>query len=71
MTIAEILDQVKALDPEERKELAKLLIDMLDVGVAPARRRLSELRGLGKEIWEGVDPQEYVQQQRNEWDVNP
>jgi hypothetical protein len=32
MTIAEILDQAKALSPQERKELAKLLIDTLDAG---------------------------------------
>ena len=30
MTISAILEQVKALSPHERKELAKLLIDMLD-----------------------------------------
>ncbi len=30
MTVTEILEQAKALTPEERKELAKLLIDMLD-----------------------------------------
>lgn len=31
MTIAEILDQVKSLSIQERKELAKLLIDTLDI----------------------------------------
>ena len=31
MTIAEILDQAKELSPQERKELAKLLIDTLDM----------------------------------------
>jgi hypothetical protein len=30
MTLAEILEQAKALSPQERKELAKLLIDMMD-----------------------------------------
>lgn len=30
MTISTILEQVKALSPQERRELAKLLIDMLD-----------------------------------------
>jgi len=30
MTISAILEQVKALSPQERRELAKLLIDMLD-----------------------------------------
>jgi hypothetical protein len=32
MTITEILNQAKALTPQERKELAKLLIDTLDTG---------------------------------------
>ena len=36
MTVAEILEQVKALSPEERKELAKSLIDMLDVPTVEA-----------------------------------
>ena len=31
MTISAILEQVKTLSPQERKELAKLLIDMMDV----------------------------------------
>lgn len=31
MTISTILEQVKTLSPQERKELAKLLIDMMDV----------------------------------------
>ena len=26
-----------------------------------------ELRGLGKEIWEGIDAQEYVRQERASW----
>ena len=30
MSIEEILEQARALAPHERKELAKLLIDMLD-----------------------------------------
>jgi hypothetical protein len=28
------------------------------------RRRITELRGLGKEIWQGVDAQEYVDAER-------
>ncbi|MEQ8676079.1 MAG: hypothetical protein RLP44_31835 [Aggregatilineales bacterium] len=31
MTVSEILEQAKALSPQERKELAQLLIDMIDV----------------------------------------
>jgi hypothetical protein len=73
MTIAEILQQAKQLSVQERKELVKLLVDSLDVPEAVPRqqRRLSELRGLGKEIWKGIDAQEYVNQLRNEWDGRP
>jgi hypothetical protein len=73
MTIAEILQQAKTLSGQERKELVKLLVDSLEVseGVPRQQRRLSELRGLGKEIWKGIDAQEYVDQLRSEWDERP
>ena len=73
MTIAEILQQAKTLSGQERKELVKSLVDSLEVSeAAPCQqRRLSELRGLGKEIWEGIDAQEHVNQLRSEWDERP
>ena len=73
MTIAEILLQAKTLSVQERKELVKLLVDSLDVTEAVPRqqRHLSELRGLGKEIWKSIDVQEYVNQLRSEWDERP
>jgi hypothetical protein len=36
--------------------------------VPPQRRSLTELIGLGSEIWKGVDAQEYVNELRREWD---
>jgi hypothetical protein len=73
MTMAEILHQTKTLSMQERKELIKLLIDTLDVSDTALRqqRRISELRGLGKEIWQGIDAQEYVNRLRNEWNERP
>jgi hypothetical protein len=71
MSIQEMIEQAKALSPQERKELAKSLIDMMDAGTAHPQRRLSELRGLGKEIWAGIDAQDYVNQLRDEWDQRP
>ena len=73
MTIAEILQQPKNLSVQERKDLVKLLVDSLGVPEALPRqqRRLSELRGLGKEIWQGIDAQEYGNQLRREWDERP
>ena len=73
MTITEIVHQAKTLSMQERKELIKLLVDSVDVPevAAPQHRHLSELCGLGKEIWEGIDAQEYVNQLRSEWDKRP
>jgi hypothetical protein len=73
MTSAEILQWAKTLSVQERKELVRLLVDSLDVPeeVPCQQRRLSELRGLGKEIWEDIDAQEYVNQLRSEWDERP
>ncbi|MFN8530171.1 MAG: hypothetical protein U0670_16350 [Anaerolineae bacterium] len=70
LSINEILQQAKTLSKQERSELAKLLIDTLaDEGsTPPSARHLSELYGLGKEIWGDVDAQDYVNQQRDEWD---
>lgn len=35
------------------------------------KHNIEELRGLGKEIWEGVDAQEYVDSLRQEWESPP
>ncbi len=32
------------------------------------KRSITELRGLGKEIWKGIDPDEYVAKERDSWD---
>jgi hypothetical protein len=73
MTVAELLEQAKSLSAQERKELLKLLVDSLDIGEKTSHRQrsLTELRGLGKEIWAGIDAQEYVNQLRGEWDDRP
>ncbi|MGA7937162.1 MAG: hypothetical protein WCA35_26665 [Kovacikia sp.] len=31
------------------------------------KRSIMELEGLGKEIWQGIDAQEYVNQERDSW----
>ena len=31
------------------------------------KRSILELRGLGKEVWRGIDAQEYVNQERDSW----
>lgn len=74
MTVLEVLEKAKALTTNERKELVKLLIDTLDVepmSQSPAKHSILELAGLGADIWQGIDAQEYVDQLRSEWDHRP
>jgi hypothetical protein len=66
---------IKGLSPEHRRQL--LAIIMRDLTRVPdkssegKRRSLMELEGLGAELWEGVDAQEYVNEIRAEWDDRP
>ncbi len=68
MSVTRVLQQAKALSPSERKELLRLLQEIVavDNGKKP-KRSLRELRGLGKEIWQGIDAQEYIDEMRAEW----
>ena len=63
---------VRSLPIQERLELLALVAQgLLDLD-SPASERpkhsIMELHGLGKEIWQGIDAQEYVNRLRDEWD---
>ena len=67
MTITEILEQAKLLSAEERRELATLLFNLPD-NIDQHPKHLSDLRGVGKDLWVGIDAQDYVNRIRDEWD---
>ncbi len=53
----------------ERRSVAQQVTKMLEEAlVEPPPRSLAELRGLGKEVWEGVDPAAHVAAERRTWD---
>lgn len=61
----------RAADELSREELLRLseALTIQAVHKSPSKpRSIMELRGLGKEIWEGIDPDEYVAQERDSWD---
>jgi len=66
---------IKPLPPDEQLKLLAKMAEELSNGkekIEPAEKRsLLELEGLGAEIWEGVDAQEYVNELRNEWEHRP
>lgn len=53
----------------QRRSVAQEVIQILSEAVE-SHEPLSilELQGLGKEIWAGVDPAEYVRAERRSWD---
>jgi hypothetical protein len=66
-----ILAQALRLDKSAQKNLIADLTAHLnrkpEAQPAAPKRSIMELQGLGKEIWQGMDAQEYVNQERAEW----
>jgi len=66
--------QIKSLPASERLRLVAIIAhDLATITTTerPRQRSLLELEGLGAEIWEGIDAQEYVDELRKEWDHRP
>ena len=63
-----ILRNVERLSREEQLQLVADLAQYLRDHEQPeARTSILELQGLGKEIWCGIDAQEYVDRERASW----
>jgi hypothetical protein len=74
MTVETILEEIRALSVAERKRLIGAIVDTLTESSAqPAgkKRSILEFEGVGAEMWQGIDAQEYVNRLRNEWDDPP
>jgi hypothetical protein len=72
MTVETILKAIHNLPSDERAHLIHTIIEIFgdarESQEGERTRRLSELRGLGKEIWQNVDTQEYINRLRDDWD---
>jgi hypothetical protein len=61
----------RASDELSREEMLKLSeqLTIQAVNKNPKNpRNLRELRGLGKEVWGNIDPDDYVAKERDSWD---
>ena len=60
-----LIEAAKHLTPEDHERLLRAL---LEESTLPAgRRRITEIRGLGKEVWQSIDAQDYVNAERDSW----
>ena len=63
---------VKRLPTDERVRLLAIIGSELAAGgriqAAEQKPSVMDLHGLGKEIWDGIDAQDYVNSLRQEWE---
>ena len=52
----------------ERRSVAQEVTHILENALEDDRLSLLELKGLGKELWAGVDAAEHVARERDSWD---
>jgi hypothetical protein len=64
----DILRDVESLSRTEQLRLMSELAVYLRVQVTPeGNTSILDLQGLGKEIWQGMDAQDYVDRERAAW----
>jgi hypothetical protein len=71
-TYHEVLDQawrlIQVLSPDEQLQLIEELREIVQRQISSkTKHSILELEGLGKELWEKVDVDEYIEQERNSW----
>jgi hypothetical protein len=65
----EILNQAQHLTPDEQLQLLEDLAALIrQRGKTRPKHSITELKGLGKEIWTGVDVEKYIDEERNSWE---
>jgi hypothetical protein len=64
-----VVNQLARLKKSQRIAVLKKLVHLIDKP-EPSKKspKLTDLAGLGSEIWKDVDPDEYVRKLREEWD---
>ncbi len=65
----DLYEKLKERAESEHRSLAQEVVHLLSKAVASrARPSLMDLRGLGKEIWQGIDAARYIEEERASWD---
>ena len=64
-----IITLIEQLSPEEKRQLIEYVVrDLQQTPSVPVCLSWKDARGLGKDIWEGVDVDQYIDALRHEWD---
>lgn len=70
MDAEDIYEQyIRDLSTQDRMRLLAMITDGLAAKPCGTKRhKITELAGVGKEIWQSVDAQRYVDSARDEWE---
>ena len=61
--------KLRARATRERRSVAQEVIQILDQALSEtAPLSILELQGLGKEVWAGINTDEYLRRERQAWD---
>lgn len=63
--------EINQMQVPDRIRAIEIILHSFDESAAsaqPKRGRLSELRGIGKGIWEGIDIDQFIREERDSWD---
>ena len=68
VTYQRVLGQAERLSPNDQLRLVEeLAASVRRRGLTVRRRSIMELEGLGQDMWQGIDAQVYVDQERDAW----
>lgn len=72
MSVQEIVAQVRHMSRAERTELMHELVEVMNTPAPEdGQYNIMDFRGIGTELADGTDAQDYVNQLRSEWDHRP
>jgi plasmid stability protein len=64
-----LYSRLKEKAEREHRPLEQEVVHILDQALGPERNlSILGLKGLGKELWEGIDAAEYIRTERDSWE---
>ena len=66
----QVLNQVQHLTPDDQLRLVEDLVANIrhQSTARPKKHNVMEFRGIAKKLWEGVDVEKFIDEERNSWD---
>jgi hypothetical protein len=64
--VESLIEAARQLRPADRRRLAEALADSRPPELSA--HRITEIRGVGKDLWKGMDAQKYIDSERDSWE---